>query len=282
MQPTLVQPFHRPGWVYEEKVDGWRIVAYKTGGAVRLVSRKGVEHTARFPDLVKAVAALPGTTLVLDGEVAVFDERLVSRFDLLAEPDPAIPTTPPVYMAFDVLYASGRDLRPRPMAARRDLLERLIEGSRAVLPARRLASDGHAAWEEVLARELEGYVGKDPSSTYLAGGPTRAWLKAKVRREGRFIVGGVVERTEGWSLLLGSFQDGRLIYRGLVHFGVGRRLADALTANGLVRTTSPFAERVPERKVTWLEPRLVAEVSFTHAIPGGGLRAPLFRGFASA
>jgi bifunctional non-homologous end joining protein LigD len=83
LHPTLVKPFYRPGWVYEEKVDGWRLVAYKAGGNVRLVSRKGVEHTARFPDLVKAIASLPGTTLLLDGEVAVFDERLVSRFDLL-------------------------------------------------------------------------------------------------------------------------------------------------------------------------------------------------------
>ena len=90
-----------------------------------------------------------------------------------------------------------------------------------------------------------------------------------------------MERSEGWSLLLGTMDGGRLSYRGLVHWGVGRRLADALATNGLVRSTSPFSERVPVRGVTWLEPRLVAEVSFTHAIPGGGLRAPVFRGFAA-
>jgi len=73
-----------------------------------------------------------------------------------------------------------------------------------------------------LARGIEGYVGKHPSSTYLAGGPTRSWLKAKVRREGQFIVGGVVERSEGWSLLLGTIEGGRLQYRGLVHWGVRR------------------------------------------------------------
>jgi bifunctional non-homologous end joining protein LigD len=93
LQPTLVQPFHRPGWVYDEKVDGWRMVAYKAGGTVRLVSRKGVDHKARFPDLVKAIAALSGPTLVLDGEVAVFDEKLVSRFEFLVEPHPEVATT---------------------------------------------------------------------------------------------------------------------------------------------------------------------------------------------
>ena len=221
LQPTLVKPFHRPGWVYEEKVDGWRIVVYKNGPTVRLVSRRGNDHTARFPDLAEVIGALPDKVLVLDGEVAVFDERLVSRFDLLAEPDPEVPTTPPVYVAFDVVYACGRDLRSSPLEARREALERVVGDVRLVYPVRRLASDGRRAWEEVLARGIEGYVGKDPTSTYLAGGITRSWLKAKVRHEGQFIVGGVVERSEGFSLLLGTMDGGRLSYRGLVHWGVG-------------------------------------------------------------
>jgi bifunctional non-homologous end joining protein LigD len=204
---------------------------------VRLVSRKGVEHTSRFPDLVKAVAALPGTTLVLDGEIAVFDERLVSRFDLLGESGAGVPKTRPVYIAFDVLHARGRDLRARPLEERRGVLERLVEGADLIFPVRRLSADGHKAWEEVLARGIEGYVGKDPSSTYLSGGPTRSWLKSKVRREGSFVVGGVVERTEGWSLLLGTIQNDGLSSRGLVHFGVGRRLADAFASKELVRST---------------------------------------------
>jgi ATP dependent DNA ligase domain len=137
-QPTLVKPFHRPGWVYEEKVDGWRIVAYKAGGNVRLISRKSVEHTARFPHLVKAVASLPGMALVLDGEVAVFDQRLVSRFDLLGDPGSDAATTRPVYIAFDVLYARGRDLRARPLEERRNVLERLVDGADLIFPVRRL------------------------------------------------------------------------------------------------------------------------------------------------
>src|SRR5262249_9051493 len=156
-----------------------------------LVSRKDVDHTVRFPDLARAVASLPGKVLILDGEVAVFDERLVSRFDLLAEPDPNLPTTPPVYVVFDVLCAGSRDLRTRPLDARREILERLVEDVRSIYAVRRLASDGRRAWDEVLARGIEGYVGKDPASTYLSGGSTRSWLKAKVRREGRFIVGGL-------------------------------------------------------------------------------------------
>ena len=144
---------------------------------------------------------------------------------------------------------------------------------------RRLEGDGHQAWAEVQRRGLEGYVGKDPASTYRTGGRTRLWLKSKVRQEGEFVVGGVVERTEGWSLLVGSVSGDQLLYRGLVHFGVGRKLADALKANGLVRPTSPFSEKLTERGVTWLEPRLTASVTYTEILTQGRLRAGVFRGF---
>jgi bifunctional non-homologous end joining protein LigD len=76
--PTLVAPFHREGWVYEEKVDGWRLIAYKRGAEVQLVSRTGTDHTPRFADIARAIAALRPRSLILDGEVAVFDGQLVS------------------------------------------------------------------------------------------------------------------------------------------------------------------------------------------------------------
>ena len=88
MAPTLVRPpFHRDGWVYEEKIDGWRMVAYKSGSRVRLFSRNAVEHTGRFPDLAAALARIKADVAVLDGEVAVVDAQLVSRFHLLGDPD---------------------------------------------------------------------------------------------------------------------------------------------------------------------------------------------------
>ncbi len=91
MHPTLVsKPFHREGLVFEEKVDGYRMVAYKAGAAVKLVSRTGIDHTRHFQALVAAIRAMSASTLILDGEVAVFDQKLVSRFEWLrhhAPPD---------------------------------------------------------------------------------------------------------------------------------------------------------------------------------------------------
>ena len=143
MAPTQIrEPFHRDGWVYEEKVDGWRMLAYKDGARVRLVSRNGRHHTRRFADIAAAVAQLSARALVLDGEVAIYDERLRSRFDWLREPDAEAVATPPVLMAFDLLHQDGRELAGRPLRDRRTGLENAIAGSDLVLPVRRLAKNG--------------------------------------------------------------------------------------------------------------------------------------------
>jgi bifunctional non-homologous end joining protein LigD len=170
------EPFHSDGWVYEEKVDGWRMLAYKDGARVRLVSRNGRDHTRRFAGIAAAIAKLPARSLVLDGEAAIYDEKLRSRFDWLREPDADAVATPPVFMAFDLLHQDGREFTGRSL--RRARLEDAVAGSDFVLPVRRLARNGFEAWSEVVARDYEGYVAKDEASLYEAG-PTRRWLKVK-------------------------------------------------------------------------------------------------------
>jgi len=141
MAPTLVRAaFHRDGWVYEEKVDGRRMLAYKDGPRVRLVSRNGRDHTRRFAGIAAAVAKLAARSLVLDGEVAIYDEKLRPRFDWLREPDANAVATPPLFMAFDLLHLDGRELTGRPLRDRRVGLENAIAGGELVLPVRRLAS----------------------------------------------------------------------------------------------------------------------------------------------
>ena len=179
MAPTLVaQPFHHPGWVYEEQYDGWRVLAYKDGQSVRLMSRTGSDLSTRFPYLVSVVRTLPARTLILDGEVCIFDERLVSRAELLGDPlsDEVAPLS--LFQVFDCLYARQRDLRHLPLESRRRWLEAEVQGER-ILPARRLHDDGFEAWQEVLARGYQGLVAKDPQSSYVGGRSTK-WLKLKV------------------------------------------------------------------------------------------------------
>lgn len=181
MHPTRVaRPFHREGWIYEEKYDGWRLVAYKHAGQAWLLSRHHRDHTRRFPALAAAIAALAPPTLILDGEVVVFDAQLLSRFAWLRQRDPAALATPPIYMVFDLLRTGSHDLRGAPLRTRRAALERLVSGQHLIFPARRLAASGLTAWDEVHQRGYEGLVAKDEASPYV-GGRTLAWLKVTQR-----------------------------------------------------------------------------------------------------
>jgi len=176
----LPKPFHRDGWVYEEKYDGWRMVAEKVGNQVRLTSRNGLDHTKRFPEVVKAVEELDAPSLIIDGEIAIFDRQLISRFEWLrARPRNEV-ATPPIYMVFDLLDLGGEDLRTRPLRERRQALEQLAADCQLVMPTRRLPANGLKAWEEVLRGNYEGMVAKDPTSAYTPG-RTLSWLKVKQR-----------------------------------------------------------------------------------------------------
>jgi bifunctional non-homologous end joining protein LigD len=161
-------------------VDGWRILAYKDGDRVSLVSRNGRDHTRRFRDIAAGISKLSARTLVLDGEVAIYDQQLRSRFEWLREPDLDAVASPPLFMAFDLLYHERRDLIGRPLRDRRAPLEDVVANNDLVFPVRRLAPDGLQAWKQVVERGYEGYVARDERSVY-EGGATRRWVKVKQR-----------------------------------------------------------------------------------------------------
>jgi bifunctional non-homologous end joining protein LigD len=123
--------------------------------------------------------ATPRHSTALDGEVAISDQQLRSRFDWLRDPDPDAVASPPLLMAFDLLYQDRRDLTGRPLRDRRARLEDVVVGSELVFPVRRLAPDGLEAWKQVVERGYEGYVAKDERSVY-EGQATKRWLKVKV------------------------------------------------------------------------------------------------------
>lgn len=174
------RPFHKPGWVYEEKYDGYRMLAYKDGTDVRLVSRNLKDFTRQFSEIAEALGRLKPKTLVLDGEVAVFDENLVSHLGYMRGAPADMLLTPPVFVAFDCLFLRGKSLMNEPLRSRRARLERLIRGAEGpVLLARRLAADGLEAWQEVVAKGWEGLIAKDPDSIYTPDARTTKWIKVK-------------------------------------------------------------------------------------------------------
>jgi bifunctional non-homologous end joining protein LigD len=143
MLATLVDgPFHEPGWVYEEKYDGIRILAYKDGSKVTLLSRNDKNRSESFPAIARTVGALRPTTLLLDGEVIALDRRRISRFQLLQR---GIGRT--CYAVFDCLCVSGRDLRDEPLSIRREELERSMHESDELILSRRLSANGLEAFQ---------------------------------------------------------------------------------------------------------------------------------------
>jgi bifunctional non-homologous end joining protein LigD len=281
MLATLVEaPFHAPGWVYEEKYDGIRILAAKNGARVQLVTRNLIDRTADFPRIGAAIARLRAPTLLLDGEVVVFDAGGVSRFQLFGAEEAG----EPVYVIFDLLFARGRDVRGRPLAERRALLEKEVAPEGPLRLARRLAADGRAAFEIARAQGLEGIVAKDGASRYETGKRSMAWRKVKVRAEEEFVIGGYTApagaRSHFGAILVGAFEGERLRYAGKVGTGFTTATLAALARRfrPLVRATPPFADPPRERDVTWLAPRLVAQVGFMERTGDGRLRHPVFLG----
>ena len=185
-QPMLLSevkaPFDKKGWVYEEKYDGYRAVAYKQGQSVKIISRNLKDLTAQFENVVEALRKLRAPTLVLDGEIAAFDEKLISHLGYLrgSRASDELLLTPPVLIAFDCVYARGKELFGEPLRRRRSVLEKELAGAEGpILVARRLAANGFEAWGEVKARGWEGLIAKDSASVYEPGTRTRAWIKVK-------------------------------------------------------------------------------------------------------
>lgn len=279
MLATLVdKPFDAPGWVFEEKYDGDRLLAYKSGSRVRLLSRAGKDKTVKYPDLAAAIAALPAKSLVLDGEVVVFDRDGVSRFQLLQKQ-----AGRPVYVVFDCLFRNGEDLRRLPLSDRRAALKASVRPGKALRLSRRLDANGIKAFRQAKSSGFEGLVAKQLSSPYVES-RSPFWRKVKVHQEDEFVVVGYTppagKRDYFGALLLGAHDKGRLRYVGRVGTGFDQDTLSALYEKfrPLITDNSPLAERPPGRRLTFLKPRLVAQISYQEITQDGKLRQPVFLG----
>jgi bifunctional non-homologous end joining protein LigD len=280
MLATLVSgPFDRPGWVYEEKYDGYRILAYKAGARVRLLSRNGKDRTATFGGVAEAIGRLPDRALVFDGEVVAFDRGGVSRFQLLQRGGAG-----QAFAVFDCLYRNGRDLRREPLSVRREEAEAAIgRASPRLLLSRRLSGGGLAAYRTAKRRGFEGLVAKDDGAPYEER-RSRRWLKVKVHQEEELVVGGFTpprgSRRHLGALLLGAYRGRELAFVGKVGTGFTEATLAALAKvlRPLARAAPPFADPPREKGAVWVAPRLVAQIAFQEWTADWKLRQPVFLG----
>jgi bifunctional non-homologous end joining protein LigD len=276
------------GWLYEVKWDGYRAIADVSQGEVALASRRGNDLTERFPSVAKEIAkALKTPDCVLDGEVCALDEQGRASFSAMQQGKAG---TPLVYYVFDLLELEGEPLVDLPLSDRRARLEPLLDRRNRSVRISEAFDDGDALFAAAEQQGLEGIMAKRTDSRYAVGRRTRDWLKIKTHGRQEFIVAGYTKgqgRRAGTlgSLVLAVRNGRKLEYVGNVGTGfTGDEIERLLKKlRPLERDSSPF-EVVPKmpkvRKgdVTWVEPKLVAEVEFSEFTHDGHLRAPSYQG----
>ena len=284
-------PFSRPGWVFEIKYDGYRLLGEVDGGVARLISRNGNDLTHVFPEVAQALAKLPYRAVILDGEVVVNDAAGLPSFQLIQrrgrlqrEPDiaRAAVALPATYYAFDLLAFEGYDLRGLPLVERKALLREVLPSTGPVRYSDHIPEQGEAMFQHMVRLGLEGVVAKRADSIYV-GGRSRSWLKVRVVHTADFAIHGFTEpdagRTGFGALHLASWQNGGFIYAGRVGTGFSARQLDELGER--LRSLPPSeppagAEVAGSGQHHWVAPELVAEVKYKEITGAGVLRHPSF------
>jgi bifunctional non-homologous end joining protein LigD len=291
MLATLSDPKQIPrdeGWEFEIKWDGYRIVSRVAGGDAELRTRKDQDYTERFANVAKELAkALKTPDCVVDGEVCALDDEGRPSFSAMQQGKQG---TPIVYYVFDLLEVDGEPVIDLPLSERRKRLRKLLDGRNRTVQFSDGFADGPALYEAAQERRLEGIMGKRLDSKYLPGKRSRDWLKFKTHGEQEFVVVGYTKgkgRRESsfGSLVLAANGAEGLEWVGNVGTGFDDAEQERLLKKlrPLERKTSPFAKppkmpRVRKGEVVWVEPKLVAEISFAEFTHDGRLRAPVYLG----
>jgi bifunctional non-homologous end joining protein LigD len=278
------------GWLHEVKFDGYRIQARLDHGEVRLLTRKGLDWTDKFPNIAAAVADLPAETALLDGELVVEDESGVSSFSALQADLKAGRHDRFVYYVFDLLHLDGADLTRLKLLERKAALARLLGHAKQRGPIRlseHLDDEGALVLRQACRMKLEGIVSKREDAPYVSG-RSESWIKAKCSNRQEFVVIGYapssVLRNAIGALIVGYYQRGKLRYAGRVGTGYSQAVAKDLWRQlHALRTDRPPVDPPPlqerlRRDVVWVEPKLVIEANFRDWTADHLLRQAAFKG----
>jgi DNA ligase D-like protein (predicted ligase) len=279
-------------WVWEIKLDGYRAVAVKSGGAITLYSRNKKILNKRFPYIAEPLRSLPDGTVV-DGEIVALDDDGRPVFNLLQ--NFTSESARIRYFAFDLLCYKNRDLTRLPLLKRREMLRSLKFNRGRVAISEYAEASAEQMLRAVREQRLEGIVGKRKDSVYEPGKRSGAWIKHRVNLGQEFVIGGFTPGPHGLdAIIVGYYRGDDLVYVARTRNGFvpasRRRLFDKLKP--LVVPNCPFVN-LPEtrkarwgealtaekmRKCVWVRPEVVAQLEFLEWTDADHLRHSKFAG----
>jgi DNA ligase D-like protein (predicted ligase) len=293
LRRTDTLPDDAARWEYQLKFDGYRAIAFKTGGKVYLRSRNDNDFSVRYPTVVRGLAKLPDET-VIDGEVVALDRDGRPSFNALQN---SAATASIVYYVFDVMVLAGRDIKAETLDARCRLLERTVVPKLAdpVRYTGELKASLADLIHSIKAHGLEGLVAKRRDSRYEPGLRSGAWRKTRINRGQEFVIGGYTIGAKTFDALIFGYYDGdQLIYAARTRNGFTPALREQLFKKfrPLETAECPFAN-LPETRsgrwgqgltkakmadCRWLKPVLVGQFEFLEWTGDNHLRHTRFIG----
>jgi DNA ligase D-like protein (predicted ligase) len=281
-----------PDWLYEIKLDGYRAIAFKSGGRIYLRSRNDKDFTSRYPAIVEGLGRLPDETLI-DGEVVSLDEDGRPSFNVLQNFESS--SVQVFYYVFDVMYLAGRNVMREPLDQRRERLQQTVlpKLKEPVRYSSPLPGTLPQLVESVKAHGLEGLVAKRLDSFYESGKRSGAWQKMRLNREHEFVIGGYTAGgTTFDGLVFGYYEGKNLIYVARTRNGFTPHIRMELVKrfHSLELDHCPFANLPEDRggrwgqgltkekmkECRWLKPVLVGRFEFLEWTPDNHLRHSRF------
>jgi len=274
-------PFDNEDWLFEIKWDGYRAITEINKDGIQFYSRNGIDFSERFPAIFQALKKIKHD-VILDGEIVLLNEKNLPDFQKLQHYENHL-NYPLIYYVFDILELNGKNMEKLPLVERKKILKQLLKNNQIIRYCDHVDTNGISFLEKAKQQGLEGIIAKKKDSQYARGYRSKEWLKIRNIQSTEVAIAGYTEPKGGrihfGSLILANKKGKEWQYRGHVGTGFSSALLTSLkkAMKPLETNESPFKTRVPlNGKVTWLKPKLVADIAYTEVTRDNIFRHPVF------